>query len=233
MQGPSHLMLSWYFAEAADVATARDRRIVAWSGLVPDVDVLAYAGAIVYYGFDKDLAYENVWQVIHHRYTHGAFFAIAIGVAAYFLASRDGGARGRARVALLATAIALLHCFLDLAGGGPTWPIYPYWPLSDAAWHAPWSWTIGEWPNLAVLFACLAGAFAYARFVGRSPVECFGDRADAWFVAIVRQGSDARARGAAPARDARAVLRRRLMIWGAVAAGAIAVLLPLGFNPFR
>ncbi len=42
MQGPSHLLLSWYFAEAGGIATPRDRRIVAWSGLAPDVDVLAY-----------------------------------------------------------------------------------------------------------------------------------------------------------------------------------------------
>lgn len=51
MQGPSHLVLSWGFAEALGVRTARDRIIVAWVGLAPDVDVLAYVGALIYYRF--------------------------------------------------------------------------------------------------------------------------------------------------------------------------------------
>src|SRR5881394_4111375 len=64
MQGPTHLMVSWYFAEAVDVAMPRDRRIVAWAGFMPDIDVLAYLGAIVYYRFDKELAFENVWKEV-------------------------------------------------------------------------------------------------------------------------------------------------------------------------
>ena len=60
MQGPSHLMVSWYFAEAAAVDTPRDRRIVAWAGFAPDFDVLAYAGALIWYGFDKDRAFEKI-----------------------------------------------------------------------------------------------------------------------------------------------------------------------------
>lgn len=213
-------MLSWYLAEGAGVETPRDRRIVAWAGFAPDVDVLLYAGAILWYGLDKDRAFENVWQVVHHRYTHGLFFVLLTGVVGWWLAT-DGPAR--ARVALLAMLAAAIHNFLDVAAGGPTWPIYPYWPLSDASWGVAWSWTIGEWPNIVVLFACLAGALLYARRVGRSPLECFGGRADAWLVRVVRQE-----RGTEPPRAAR---RRRWIIWAAVVLAAIAVLAPLGFWP--
>ena len=64
MQGPSHLLLSWYFAEASGNCTARDRRIIAWSGLAPDADVPAYAAPLVYYRLDKDLAFENVVEIV-------------------------------------------------------------------------------------------------------------------------------------------------------------------------
>jgi membrane-bound metal-dependent hydrolase YbcI (DUF457 family) len=219
MQGPSHLLLSWYYAEASGLSTPRDRRIVAWSGFAPDVDVLAYAGALAYFRLDKDLAFEHVWQVVHHRYTHGLAFVLLTGIVAWLAATRSPE---RARVALLALLASALHNFFDLVAGGPTWPIYPLWPFSDFGWYASWSWTIGEWPNLVILFACLAGMFAYARAAARSPLECFGDRADAWFVRIVRQ----QARDGAEAKPG----SLRWVIWAAVALVLIAVLAPLGFN---
>ncbi len=60
MQAPSHLIISWFVAEACGIQSSRDRRIVALSGLAPDIDSLAYVGAIVYFRFDKDLAFEHV-----------------------------------------------------------------------------------------------------------------------------------------------------------------------------
>lgn len=213
-------MLSWYFAEAADVATPRDRRIVAWAGFAPDFDVIAYVVAIAWYGLDKDKAFENVWQVVHHRYTHGLAYVVVVALVAWWLAT-PGAAR--ARTAALAAVACGVHNFLDVVAGGPTWPIYPYWPFSDASWGVPWSWTIGEWPNLVVLFACLGGALLYARFAGRSPVECFGDRADRWVVRIARQQREATAVAGAG--------RTRWIVWALVALVVLAVLAPLGFKP--
>ena len=48
----------------------------------PDFDVVAYVGAILWYGFDKDKAFENVWQVVHHRYTHGLAFVLVTAIVA-------------------------------------------------------------------------------------------------------------------------------------------------------
>ncbi len=175
--------------------------------------MLAYIGALAYYRLDKDLAFENVWQVVHHRYTHNLGFVLLTGIFAYWMAARGAGARPALTAALAMLACAI-HNFLDIVAGGPTWPVYPLWPLSDAAWSASWSWTIGEWPNIVILFAGLAGALAYARAAGRSPLECFGDRADAWLARTVRGGA---ASGG----------RVRWLIWAAVLVAVIAVLAPL------
>jgi membrane-bound metal-dependent hydrolase YbcI (DUF457 family) len=224
MQGPTHLMVSWYFAEAAEVAAPRDRRIVAWAGFMPDIDVLAYVAALAWYRFDKELAFENVWKEVHHKYTHNIAFVVLTGIVAWWLAS---DASRRAKVAVLAMTTCALHNFLDVVGAGPTWPIYPLWPLSGAGWHATWSWTIGDWQNIAIFVALTLGMFAYAKARGRSPVECFGDRADAWFTRIVREGSDARRGEAAPSDP-----RLRWMFRAVLALVVMAVLAPLGFNPF-
>ena len=242
MQGPSHLMLSWFFADASRLDSANERRIVAWSGLAPDIDVFAYIGAILWYGLDKDLAFENVWQVVHHRYTHNLSFVLLTGIVAWLLAARFAPSRGSAgaansatgarawRVALLAMLASALHNFCDIVGGGPTWPIYPLWPLSDFGWTASWSWPLSEWPNTLILFSCLAATMLYAKFASRSPVELFGRRADRWFANVVQRGSD---RSAATAGEAtvRTRVPLRLIIWVLVTLVTIAVLAPLGFRP--
>ena len=222
MQAPSHLILSWYFAESQNLNSGRDRALVAWAGLAPDIDVLAYLGALLYYRFDKDLAFENVWQQVHHRYTHGLAFVLLTAIVAWMLATKSAH---RLRVAVLAMLASAIHNFFDLVAGGPTWPIYPVWPASDFKWHASWSWTIGEWPNIVILFACLAAMLLYARYAGRSPLECFGGRADAWLVRVVRQESTQ----TSSAKDR----AQRWIIWTVVALIAIAILAPLGFNPLR
>jgi membrane-bound metal-dependent hydrolase YbcI (DUF457 family) len=185
------------------------------------VDVAAYLGAIVWYRGDKDLAFENVWKVVHHVYTHNLAFVAVVGVLAWWLARGDP--RSRLRVAGFAMLACALHNFLDLVGGGPTWSIYPLAPVSGFGWSVPWSWTIGEWPNVVVLVSCLAGTLAYARVAGRSPLECFGDRPDRWLVTVVRQGA-VRSSGSG---------RTRWVIWAVVLVVTVAILAPLGFNPLR
>jgi hypothetical protein len=81
------------------------------------------------------------------------------------------------------------------------------------------------------LFCCLAFTMLYAKFGGRSAVELFGNTADRWFVAVLRQGSD---QPAAPAETRDTAGRRRipirLIIWVLVVLVTIALLAPLGFR---
>ena len=66
MQGPTHLALSWFVGEACGLDKRRDRRIVGLAGLAPDLDAFAYIGAYVYFGFDLDRAFSEVWIAVHH-----------------------------------------------------------------------------------------------------------------------------------------------------------------------
>ena len=219
--------------------SARARRIVALSGLAPDVDVLAYVGGILYFGLDQGLAFEHVWQVVHHRYTHGLGFVLLTGVVAFIVASRGttrGGSayRRAAGVAVLSMMASLVHVFCDVVGGGPTWPVYPLWPVSDVAWSVNWSWALGDWPNTLILFSCLVGMMLYARASGYSPLESINYSLDRWFVRIIQHGTSISPDGAQNREltsVARAkVVRIRVLIYLFVLLLVIAVLLPLGFR---
>ena len=239
MQGPSHLIISWFVAEAAGLKSPGDRRIVALSGLVPDIDVLAYLGAIIYFGFDKDLAFEHVWQVIHHRYTHGLGFALLTGIIAFIIASRgvnpeDLTYRRAIRVAVLSAAVSVIHIFCDVVGSGPTWPVYPFWPISDFAWAVSWSWPLSAWPNTLILFSGLAGMVWYAKLSGHSPLEAINYKLDRWFVTIIQHGSsrpyDEIQDPEVIAAGVRAVVRTRILIYVLLLLVIVAVLAPLGFQ---
>jgi hypothetical protein len=247
MQGPSHLIISWFVAEACEVKSPRERRIVALSGLAPDIDVLGYVGAIVYFGFDKDLAFEHVWEVIHHRYTHGLGFVVLTGIVAFMAATRfpvlefrrgnevvAGLSRRAGKVALLCMLVSAIHVFCDVVAGGPTWPVFPLWPLSDFAWTVDWSWTLAEWPNSVILFACLAGTMLYARFADHSPMESINYGFERWFVRIIEHGSDslpeASRESETRAPGTRDAMRVRILVYVFLILLVIAILAPLGFQ---
>ncbi len=230
MHGPTHLAVSWFVGEAVGLRSPKARRIVALSGLAPDIDVLAYLGAIVYFGFDKDKAFGQVWQVVHHRYTHGLGFILLTGLLVYWLVARTASKPGMdspTKVAFWAMAASVTHNFFDLVGGGPTWPIYPAWPLADTPWSVPWSWTLAEWPNAVILFACLGGMFWYAKLRGYSPLEAINYRLDAWFCGIVQQG---RTGGSGAVADGPGARRTRIVIYLGLILLILAVLIPLGFR---
>ena len=239
MQGPSHLVISWFAAEAAGLKSPRDRRIVALSGLAPDIDVLAYLGGIVYFGFDKDLAFEHVWEVVHHRYTHGLGFVLLTGIFVFILASRgtrpgELAYRQAVRVAVLSMIASMVHVFCDVVGGGPTWPVYPLWPVSDFGWAVSWSWTLADWPNSVILFSCLAGMMLYARFSGCSPMESINYSLDKWFVTIIQRGSSVspEERGSAELTSAssRESVWVRVFVYLVLILLIIVVLAPLAFQ---
>ena len=125
MYPETHLMASWVIgAKATD--NARDCRLVALAGILPDADglgvVLDAAGRIL--GHSKTLYYQHY----HHYLLHGAFGAVLITVLL------SAFARRKWRVALLALAVFHLHLLCDFVGSrGPEpedlWPIFYFGPF--------------------------------------------------------------------------------------------------------
>lgn len=222
MHGPSHLLLGWFIGESAGLQRPRHRRLVAWAGFAPDFDVLAYLGAIVWFGFDKDRAFGEVWQVIHHRYTHGLGFILLTGFAMYWLARRDGDPDAARRVGGFSVVAGVVHLFGDLLAGGADWPLYPYWPVWDVAWIQSQSFALGDWPNTVILSCLLAGMILYPRYTGRSPIESFHYGLDRRFVAITRQSL----LGTGETGSSQA----RWWVYGVLLLVILAVLVPLRFR---
>lgn len=199
MQGPAHLALSWFVGEACGLSQRRERRIVGLAGLAPDFDAFAYIGAYIFFGFDLDRAYREVWIVVHHYYTHGIGFAMLTGVVAYFVVLGGGQTPVRhshaLKIAGLSMLVSLTHVFCDLVAAGPRFPVFPWWPFSDMAWSTSWSWELKDWPNQVITITALASVLVYARLAGRTPLECLNYRLDTWVVAVVNRRPDSHETG--------------------------------------
>jgi hypothetical protein len=204
MHFAQHWILSWFIAEGGGSLDLRQRRIVTWAGLLPDADVAPYAAAAMNNWLGRGQGFAQAWNNafndvhlnVHHHYTHGVGFVALTGLGAYALArlwtrrggepaDAGGGVFAALKVALLAAVACALHCLTDVIASGPTWPIYPLWPFSNVTWGYPWSWTLADWPNLAILGAMLLAARQYAKWKGRSPLEALSARLDARLVTII------------------------------------------------
>jgi LexA-binding, inner membrane-associated putative hydrolase len=179
----THLLASWSLAEASELELP-DRNLVAWCGVLPDLDGL---GALVDIGNRVLRRPESVWYgQFHHTLLHGLFGAVFISSVLATRASRRG------RVFLFGLVAVHLHLLCDLLGSrGPdaadVWPIHYLSPFSERL-SISWSgqWALNAWPNIVFTLALLAFAFYRAVSVGHSPVSLFGRRANELFVGTVR-----------------------------------------------
>lgn len=179
----THLLASWSMAEVSGL-DERDRAVVAWAGLAPDLDGLGAGidSAARLLGYGDPALYGRY----HHVLFHGLFGALllpAIGLAF---------ARRRLATFLWAFAAVHLHLACDLVGSrgpaaGDVWPIHYLGPFSDAV-TLSWSgqWPLNAWPNIVFTMALLAFAFHRAATTGHSPVSLLSTRAHAAFVTAVR-----------------------------------------------
>ena len=130
--------------------------------------------------------------------------------------------------------VSAIHVFCDVVAVGSTWSVFPLWPLSDFAWTVGWSWTLAEWPNSVILFACLAGTMLHARVAGHSPMESINYGFERWFVRIIEHGSDSPPEASrvseTRALGMRKAVRVRILVYVLLIMLAIAILAPLGFQ---
>jgi len=146
-------MTSWLVGQR--LPERRDRLLVTWAGMAPDLDGLTLlAGADLY----------GRW---HHVLTHGAVAAIvATAVCAAF-------ARARWKVAALSFAAFHLHLVCDLLGSGVEWSIAYLYPFGAGEIATPFGWPLDSWQNAAVTAAALAACAAVGVRRGYTVAESF------------------------------------------------------------
>jgi hypothetical protein len=179
----THFFVSWAFAEAAS-KNIRDRRLIVFSGVAPDIDGL---GALVdsispLIGGPHTTFYTNY----HHILLHGLPGAMLIAV----IAALTG--KERLRCAIAVFAAIHLHLFCDMLGSrGPMpddiWQIHYLAPISmkmTMAWSGQWR--LDSWQNFLITLIFLSLAFVRAVRFGQSPVMIFSEQADQAVADVLR-----------------------------------------------
>jgi hypothetical protein len=153
MHIPTHFMLSWTVGHR--LPARRDRVLVAWAGIAPDLDGLSLLWGLDAYG---------QW---HHVIGHGLLGALLTTVVCGFLG------QDRMKVSLLAFAVFHLHLMCDLLGSGLEWPIQYWWPLSNAVYATPYGWELDSWQNWVIGVAALLWILRLGIRTGHTFAECF------------------------------------------------------------
>jgi hypothetical protein len=167
MQVPIHLAVSWLIGHR--LPELRDRRLVAWSGVVADMDALSLLGGAAAY------------SEYHHVVTHGVVAAV-VGTAVWTAFARD-----RWKVLWLSLLAFHVHLVCDLLGSGRDWPIVYFYPFSRHEFYTPYGWPLASPENAMVWLA----AVALTIWIGITRGKTFGEallpaRADAAIVKALR-----------------------------------------------
>jgi ABC-type cobalamin transport system permease subunit len=180
----THLLASWVIG-AKTTDNARDCRLVALAGILPDLDGLGLLadGVTRALGWKKTFYYEHY----HHYLLHGAFGAVLVtGLLVLF-------ARHKWRVALLCLAVFHLHILCDFVGSrGPRpedlWPIFYFGPFDK---EMMWIWKgqlpLDAWPFRLLAVCLLAAALWMPVRLGYSVVGVFSARFDRVIVEVLRK----------------------------------------------
>ena len=167
MHPPVHLAISWLIGHK--LAERHDRRLVAWSGVAPDLD-----GLTIFFG-------ASAYSEYHHVVTHGVVAAI-VGTAIWTALARD-----RRKVFWLSLAAYHVHLVCDLLGSGRDWPIVYWFPFSRREFLTPYGWPLASPQNGIAWLAAMAAIIWIGIKYGRTFAETFlPARADAAIVKALR-----------------------------------------------
>ena len=178
----THFLMGWAVASSAPSLTKRERAMVTWAGVVPDIDGLG----IVAERLTQNSAHPlNWWSNYHHVLGHNLGFALVVStVAAIFT-------RQKIKSTLLVLFSFHLHLLADLIGArgpdGDQWPI-PYLLPFSRQLQLTWSgqWALNAWQNFVITAVLIAIAVALARRRGFSPLEMLSLKVDSVFVGALR-----------------------------------------------
>ncbi len=167
MQVPIHLAISWLVSYR--LPEQRDRRLVTWAGVAPDLDALSLLGGAAAY------------SKYHHVLTHGFVAAVAMTAIATIFA------RQRGKVLLMSLLTFHIHLICDLLGSGSDWPIVYFYPFSHYEYFTPYGWPLASPQNAVIGIAALALTIWVGITRGRTFAEAFlPTRGDAAVVKALR-----------------------------------------------
>ncbi len=187
MNPETHLLASWVVA-AKTTDNARDCRLVALAGILPDADGLG----LLVDGLSRMLGWRKTffYQQYHHYLLHGFLGAILITALLVLFAQRKW------RVALLCLVVFHLHLLCDFVGSrGPSpedlWPIFYFGPFDkDPMWIWRGQWPLDFWFNRWFSVGLLTWSFWLAADRGYSFVGVFSRGLDRIFVRVLRKWRD-------------------------------------------
>ena len=167
MQVPIHLAISWMIGHR--LPERRDRRLVTWSGVAPDLDALSLMGGA------------GAYSEYHHILTHGVVAAV-VGTIIWTACARQ-----RRKVFVLSLLAFHVHLLCDWLGSGRDWPILYFYPFSWHEYFTPYGWPLAS-PQNAVIWLM---AVALAIWIGIRQGRTFGEaflpaRGDAAVVKALR-----------------------------------------------
>ena len=153
MQVPIHLAVSWLIGHR--LPERRDRRLVTWAGVVPDLDALSLLGGA------------GAYSEYHHVLTHGVVAAVAV------TALCTAFARQRTKVLLLSLLAFHVHLLCDWLGSGRDWPLVYFYPFSRHEYFTPYGWPLASPQNAFVWLAAVALSIWIGITRGRTFAEAF------------------------------------------------------------
>ena len=179
----THFFMGWAVANSVPSLTKRERAMVTWASVVPDLDGLG----IIAENLTQNSAHPlNWWSEYHHVLGHNLGFALAVTIASAVFAEQ------KIATTTLVFLSFHLHLLGDLVGArgpdGEQWPIPYLLPFSNR-WQLTWSgqWSLNAWPNFLITGVLIIATLALARRRGFSPLELFSRKADAMVVVTLRK----------------------------------------------
>ncbi len=153
MHPPTHLAISWIVAHR--LPELRDRRLVSWAGVIPDLDALSLLGGI------------GAYSEYHHVVAHN----LVAGIVTTALAA--AAAKQRWKVAALAFTTFHLHLICDLLGSGKDWPIVYLYPFTRHEFNTIYGWPLASPQNAFVWLGAMATIIWIGVTRGRTFAETF------------------------------------------------------------
>ncbi|HEY7353062.1 MAG TPA: metal-dependent hydrolase [Terriglobales bacterium] len=180
MSPVTHFLTGWVVANAAPL-NRRERTLVTFSAVVPDVDGLGIIPELL----TRHSQHPLYWFSEYHHSLHTLLFAMVISVITFFLSGRSWSTTA---ISFLAFHVHLLEDLIGARGpDGHIWPVPYLFPFSSRlTWIWQGQWKLNAWPNLAITVALLTVTLVLAVRRGFSPVEIFSPRADRAVVSGLR-----------------------------------------------